>query len=308
MYIAQIFGINSPANTGLIAILGVEVTKKRGIRSSILRITASILALLIGTVLFWFLGFSPLVVGIFVIVVFTVLYRLGNSEGIVTGAVVMFHLIGYKTVDPMAVLNEVEMLFIGLGTATLINIIYMPKTDKMMLAHKQNVEKLFSDIFSKISQHLRDHSFVWDGKELLDAKDEIERGAALAKRLMENSLMTEKDPYWQNYFIMRGEQLESVHRMLGLVAQIYLTLPQGKLLATIFEEISISVKEDYYSGIAEKELHELDRRYKEMPLPMNREEFEQRSAILQLNLELAQYLSVSKKKKIHSRDQLKVSH
>jgi uncharacterized membrane protein YgaE (UPF0421/DUF939 family) len=297
MYLAHLFGIKSPAAAGLLAILGIEVTKKKGVENSVHRIAASLLALLIGSLLFWVFGFHAWVVGLFVLIVFPILHRLGISEGTVTGAVVMFHLYAYETADPMAILNEIELLIIGLGTATLINIAYMPKTDKAIEVHKMRVEELFSIIFVKIAQHLRDNSLIWDGKELLEAGEEIERGAAIAKRSMENSLIFGGDPYWRVYFFMRGEQLDSIHRMIGLVAQVYQTLPQGELVATIFEELSHSVKEDYYTGIAEKELQELDQRYKEMPLPESRGEFEVRSAILQLNRELMQCLTIAKKQK-----------
>ncbi|NQX66381.1 hypothetical protein HQN90_09615 [Paenibacillus alba] len=37
MYAAELFGIHSPANTGLLAILGVEITRRRGIRSALNR-------------------------------------------------------------------------------------------------------------------------------------------------------------------------------------------------------------------------------------------------------------------------------
>ncbi|WP_423802946.1 aromatic acid exporter family protein [Paenibacillus dendrobii] len=44
-YAAELLGIHSPANTGLLAILGVEVPRRRGIRSALNRITASVFAL-----------------------------------------------------------------------------------------------------------------------------------------------------------------------------------------------------------------------------------------------------------------------
>ncbi|NEW06429.1 aromatic acid exporter family protein [Paenibacillus sp. SYP-B3998] len=297
MYLAHLLGIKSPAAAGLLAILGIEVTKKKGIINSIHRIIASLLALLIGSAMFWVFGFHAWVVGLFIMIAFPILHRLGISEGAVTGAVVMFHLYAYETSDALAILNEIELLVVGLGTSTLINIAYMPKTDKAMVAKKTKIEQLFSDIFVKIAQHLRDNSLVWDGKELLIVGEEIEHGAELAKRSMDNSLIFGGDPYWRVYFYMRSEQLESIHRMIDLVAQVYQTLPQGELVATIFEDLSQSVKVDYYTGSAEKELHELDKRYKEMPLPDSREEFEVRSAIRQLNRELMQYLTVAKRQK-----------
>ncbi|MFC5448229.1 aromatic acid exporter family protein [Paenibacillus aestuarii] len=297
MWLAHWLGIKTPAAAGLLAILGVEVTKKKGIRSSIHRVIASVLALLIGSLMFAVLGFHAWVAGLFILLTFPVLHRLGISEGAVTGAVVMFHLYAYETASPAAVLGEIELLFVGLGTATVINIAYMPKPDKALITHKTNVEELFAAIFMKIAQHLRDNSVIWDGHELLEASEEIERGAAIAKQSMENSLIFGGDPYWRVYFYMRGEQFESIQRMMGLVAQVYQTFPHGEPVAAILEELSQTVKEDYYSGKAEKDLQDLDQRYKAMPLPGSREEFEVRSAILQLNRELLQFLSIAKKQK-----------
>lgn len=299
MYLAHVFEIESPAAAALLAILGIEVTKKKGIQSALQRIASSMLALLIGSFLFHMLGFHVWVVGVFILIVFPVLHRLRITEGTVTGAVVMLHLFAYESAGWPAVLNEMYLLLVGLGTATLINIAYMPKVNTAIEAHKMKIEALFSVIFVYLAKHLRDNTIVWDGKELLEVSREIEQGALLAKRSMENSLIFGGDPYWRVYFYMRGEQLESIHRMIDLVAQVYQTVLQGEWLAAIFEDISQSVKEDYYTGEAEKELQELDARYKQMPLPGSREEFEVRSAILQLNRELMQYLSIAKKQKKH---------
>lgn len=297
MYLAYILGVHTPGAAGLLAILGIEVTKRKGIQSALHRIGASILALCIGSVLFILLGFHIWVVSLFVLIVFPILVRLRITEGAVTGAVVMFHLFVYERADWATILNELILLLIGLGTATLINIAYMPKADPTLVEHKKKIESLFSDIFINIAKHLRDNTVIWDGKELLEVSKEIELGAALAKRSMENTLLFGGDPYWRVYFYMRGEQLDSIHRMIDLVAQVYQTLPQGKWVAAIFEDISQTVKEDYYTGEAEKELQELDMRYKIMPLPESRDEFEVRSAILQLNRELTQFLDIAKKQK-----------
>ncbi|NOU99081.1 aromatic acid exporter family protein [Paenibacillus planticolens] len=299
MYLAHAFGVKTPAAAGLLAILGIEVTKKKGIQSALHRIAASMLALLMGTLLFKLFGFHVWVIVLFVLLVFPLLHRLRISEGTVTGAVVMLHLFAYEDAGWTSVVNEMLLLLIGLGTATLINIAYMPKADKAMVAHKKRVEDLFSSIFVNMAKHLRDNSVIWDGKELLEVSEEIDQGARQAKRALDNTLIFGGDSYWRVYFFMRGEQLESIHRMIVLVAHVYQTLPQGELLAKILEDISQTVKEDYYTGVAEKELQELDARYKRMPLPESREEFEVRSAILQLNRELTHYLAIAKKQKKH---------
>ncbi|MDD9267777.1 aromatic acid exporter family protein [Paenibacillus sp. GCM10023248] len=299
MYLAHLMGIKTPAAAGLLAILGIEVTKKKGIQSALHRLAASVLALLMGSLLFMLFGFRVWVVGLFLLIVFPLLHRLRIAEGAVTGAVVMLHLFAYEDAGWASVGNELLLLLVGLGTATAINIAYMPKADKALVAHKIRIEELFSMIFVSLAKHLRDNTVIWDGHELLEVSEEIDKGAQLAKRAMDNTLFMTGDPYWRVYFFMRGEQLESIHRMMLLVAQVYQTLPQGEMLAAILEDISHTVKEDYYTGKAEKELQELDARYKKLPLPGNREEFEVRSAILQLNRELMHYLSIAKKQKKH---------
>ncbi|MCD1257341.1 aromatic acid exporter family protein [Paenibacillus athensensis] len=297
IYLAIWLGLHSPASAGLLAILGIEVTKKKGVRSALFRIAASLIGLAFGWLLFGVFGYHVWVIGLFIALVYPLLYRLGISEGAVTGSVVMFHLFVGQTVGLTAIGNEVALLLVGLGTATLINIAYMPKPDRKLVALKEQVEHHFSEIFFRIADHLRDNSSIWDGRELLEAGSAIERGAELAKRSMDNTLFFGGDPYWRVYFYMRGEQLESIHRMAALIAQVYETLPQGESVAEVLEDLSEDVRQEYYSGRAEQRLRELELRYREMALPATRAEFEVRSALLQLTRELQMYLSVAKKQK-----------
>ncbi|SEB60041.1 aromatic acid exporter family protein [Paenibacillus sp. GP183] len=297
IYISEWIGLTSPISAGLLAILGVEVTKRKGIDSALKRIAASVFALLFGIMLLSLFGFHIWLIGIFVCIVFPLLHRLRLSEGVVTGSVVMFHIYSRGIINLQGVWNEIQLLIIGLGTATLINIAYMPKLDKAILAQKVRVEQLFSQIFVHIAHHLRDHSIVWDGREILEAHEAVKQGSELAKQTLDNSLVFGAETYWSVYFYMRGEQLESIERMTALVAQVYENLPQGEWIASLFDSLSEDVKNEYYTGHTEKLLSSLEARFKKMPLPESRVEFEVRSAMLQLDTELMHFLSIAKKQK-----------
>jgi uncharacterized membrane protein YgaE (UPF0421/DUF939 family) len=297
IYISQWIGLSSPISAGLLAILGVEVTKRKGITSAFKRIAASVFALLFAAFLFSLFGFHIWMVGVFVCAVFPLLYRLRLNEGAVTGSVVMFHVYLSGVISLHGIWNEIQLLIIGLGTATLINIAYMPKMDKAILAQKARIEQLFSQIFLHIAQHLRDNRVIWDGRELLEAEEAVNVGVKLAKHSLENSLLFGTEAYWDVYFYMRGEQLESIQRMTALVAQVYQNLPQGEWIASLFESLSKDVKNEYYTGRTEKLLSSLEVQFKEMPLPASRAEFEVRSAMLQLDTELMHFLSIAKKQK-----------
>jgi uncharacterized membrane protein YgaE (UPF0421/DUF939 family) len=297
--LASWIGLKNPNSAGLLSILGIEVTKRKGLRSAFARISASILGLLVASALFSMLGFHVWVISLFVLIVFPILHRLRLSDGAVTGSVTMFHLYLAQTITAELVLNEILLLFVGLGSATLINIMYFPKNDAMIRAYKSKLEQLYASIFLHIAEHLKDETVVWDGSELLEASRLVEEGAYKVSHSLENSLVFVQDAYvyWQMYFYMRREQLESIQRMLGLVAQVSRTIPQGESLASIFEELSEDVKKEYYTGRSEQKLKELEDRYKKMPLPTTREEFELRSALLQLTRELYIYLMEAKKQK-----------
>ncbi|NOU96990.1 aromatic acid exporter family protein [Paenibacillus sp. LMG 31456] len=296
IYLAQYLGLHSPYSTGLLAILGVDVTRRKGVRTSLQRIAASFLGLLIAAYLFWLIGFHVWVIGIYILILFPILARFQLKEGVVTGSVVMFHVFAEKQISSGLILNEIALLLVGLGTATLINIIYMPREDRQLLDLRERLETCFSHIFKEISNHLRDNRYIWSGRELLESNDILEQAMNAVKRSKENALF-QGDTLWAGYFYMRKQQMDSVDRMVQYVAQVYQTLPHGELLASVFDEISEDVKVAHYTGRSEKKLELLEKEFQEMPLPSSREEFEIRSALLQLMVELKSYLAVAKREK-----------
>lgn len=296
IWIAQWMNLHSPVSAGLLAVLGIEVTRKKGITVALQRIGASIVGLLVASLLFRLLGFQVWVIGLFVLLVFPILNKTNLRGGAVTGSVVMFHLFMQQSVSFQMLMNEVQLLLVGLGTATIVNVAYMPKADPHLAAAKTKVEELFSQIFIHIAAHLRDANRIWDGAELLAAREAVDTGRELADKLQENTLFADGSR-WTVYFYMRSEQLESIYRMAELVAQVVEALPQGEAVARVFDELSRDVKADHYTGRSEAQLKELDRMFKAMPLPATRGEFEIRSAILQLVLELFGYLTVAKRAK-----------
>lgn len=296
MYLAQALGLDSPHSAGLLAMLGIDVTKKKGIRTSFQRIAASMLGLLIAFALFWACGFQYWTVGLFVLLFMPLLVKWQLKEGAVTGSVTMFHVFAAGKLEAGLLLNEITLLVVGLGTATLINIVYMPKEDERLMRYKQRLEHDFSRIFNEIAMHLRDNEHIWNGQELLDAEDALNGALAAADRARANSLRG-GDEGWTAYFYMRKQQLDSIDRMVRLVARVYRTLPPGELLASIFDNLSEDVKADYYTGRSEQGLHELEEQFRSMDLPSTREEFEVRAALLQLVLELKSYLAVAKREK-----------
>lgn len=294
--LAEAFHLSYALSAGLIAVLGIDITLRKSLQTVLVRIAASVMGLMIASVIFLLLGFHLWTISVFVLTVYPIQARFKLGDGIVLSSVLVFHMVDKKAVTPGNVGNEIALLIIGLGIASIINLLYMPRVDKRLTEAKVRVNELFSAIFIHMADHLRDPLTVWDGRELLEAPDAVKEGLELSRRAAENKLFQTTDS-WTPYFEMRRQHFDSIQRMIDLLAQVYQTLPQGEAVALLFSDLSIGVKSEYYAANVEVSLLKLEKEFKAMPLPLTREEFEMRSALLQLCLELKTYLAMSKKGK-----------
>jgi uncharacterized membrane protein YgaE (UPF0421/DUF939 family) len=296
VYLAMLLSLEYPMSAGLLAILGVESTIRKGIATSLVRIGASVMGLAIATLMLMLFGFHLAVLAAFILIAIPVLLKLRLQNGLATCCVAVFHIFSIGTATIPIVLNEIGLLLIGLGTATIVNVVYMPDLERKLKRERDRAEELFSVIFVQIARNLRDVDYAWSGSEVLEAHEAIERGKQEAVKAAENRLFS-GNSYWNVYFRMRAGQLESIQDMIHIVAQVYSNLPHGQLVAELFEALSIDVKSETYTGNVEKRLEDLEEGFKNMPLPTSREEFEVRSAILQMCHELKYYLNIAKREK-----------
>lgn len=294
--IADALGVEGANSAGLLAILGVDVTRKRSIATVSSRFFASILGLLLAFLLFYVFGFHIWVLAIYILIAFPLISRAHFKEGIVTSSVVVFRVFGGEHLSVDVMLTQIELLIIGLGSAVIVNMAYMPKEENKLLDIRRKVDRLLAIIFNHIAESLRDPYHLWDGKELIQAGKLVDQGLNSAQRALENQMIAPNET-WSVYFFMRKEQLDRVETMLELISLVYQRMPQGEHVAMLFDRLSQDVISEEYTGQTEVMLHKLEEDFKRMELPSSREEFELRSAILQLCRELANYLYIAKKDK-----------
>ncbi|WP_195570785.1 aromatic acid exporter family protein [Paenibacillus sp. 1001270B_150601_E10] len=299
--VASAIGLHNPIGAGTLAIIAVDVTRKRSVKSVSERLFASLVSLVIAWILFSLLGFHLWVLAIYILISFPISAKLNFQQGIVTSAVVVFSF--YKSGEPsfLMVGDVVLQLICGLGAATVVNMVYMPREDLKLKQTREAVDTIFSTIFKKMSENLQDTSMIWDGHELMEASDKIEEGITLASKALENHIMPSEDmkdeERWLLYFYMRKSQLDQINNMLQLLSEIYLALPQNLRVANLMEQLSEDVKDPEYTGKTEQLIVELDEQLQFMELPKSREEFEVRATLFQLIREIKQYLKVAKKVK-----------
>lgn len=296
IYTALYMELEPALAAGILAILGVEATRMKGLKSAAIRFVASVLGLFFASLIFTLFGFHYWVVAIFILFTFPILSRFMLKDGILTSCVIVFHLFAYKEVTADIIANEVLLLLVGLGWATVINVMYMPKEDRSLAALKSGLEEAFSGIFCEMALTLRDPGHVWSGGQLLEAEALMAKGEAGSLRSRENRLWL-YEAYWTSYFQMRREQFTSIGQMLAELSLVYEKVPQGEHLADLLDQLSIDVKKDVYTGEAERLANELVGLFRGMELPKTREEFEVRAKLLTLLHEVDRYLAVARRLK-----------
>ena len=286
--IAQMLNLEYFSAAGIIAILCIQVTKKKSVYASWHRFLACLIAMAYASLLFQFIAFHPLVIGLILLIFIPTTVALKINEGIVTSSVIIMHLYGEGDITLSLLINETILIAVGVGVALVMNL-YMPSVDDKLLAYQESIETNFSAILMGIVRYLRDNDHTWDGKEITETANLLNQAKSLAFRDVENHFLREEDLYY-HYFKMREKQFEIIERILPLVTNIPLVVKQSGIVADFIEDLAENVHPQNTAILYLKKLEEMEIHFRGMALPQTREEFESRAALLQLMKEMERYL------------------
>ncbi|MDM5211774.1 aromatic acid exporter family protein [Peribacillus sp. NJ4] len=286
--IAQMLNLEYFSAAGIITILCIQVTKKKSVYASWHRFLACLIAMAYSSLMFQFIAFHPLIIGLILLIFIPTTVALKINEGIVTSSVIIMHLYGSGDITFSLLINETILIAVGVGVALVMNL-YMPSVDKKLLAYQERIETNFSAILMGIVRYLRDNDHTWDGKEITETANLLNQAKSLAFRDVENHFLREEDLYY-HYFKMREKQFEIIERILPLVTNIPLVVKQSGIVADFIEDLAENVHPQNTAILYLKKLEEMEIHFRGMALPQTREEFESRAALLQLMKEMERYL------------------
>jgi uncharacterized membrane protein YgaE (UPF0421/DUF939 family) len=296
IWIASLLDLEFATFAAIIVIMCIERTKKKTLITMNKKFFASLLSLVIGALFFEVLGYYPIVFALFILLFVPILVRARIQDGFVTSMVVVLHVYTVKNANWAMFLNELYIIFIGMGIALLINSI-MPNFKRDIETFKKEIEQKFEIILYEFSAYLRDSERNWDGKEILEVEDSINQSKSIAVQDVENHLLRKqnKDYY---YLEMRENQLELLKHMMKIVAIVSsssLHVKQKEMFAEFLENLSENVHSGDTTDISLNELEELKASIRKTELPKTREEFEIRANLFYLIFEMENYLNIKKK-------------
>lgn len=290
VFIAQLFDLQFYSSAGILVILCVQNTKRKSLEASVHRFLACLLSMIFSFAIFETIGYIPLAIGLLLLLFIPTAVMFKIQEGIVTSSVIVMHLYSLQEITWAIVGNEIAILTVGISVALLINL-YMPSVEKDLKEYQQKVECNFKTILFEMAVFVRNGDSNWDGKELLQTEELLEKAKEVSFQKLENQFMREDD-YYYRYFNMRMQQFEILGRIMPLAASVSWAYEHSHMVADIMESVGNAIRPESTGVISLRQLQEMRELFREMPLPKTREEFEMRAKLVQLVYEIEQYLLI----------------
>ena len=114
-----------------------------------------------------------------------------------------------------------------------------------------------------------------------------------ALRYMNNHLITEDDYYYE-YMQMRARQCVILKRIYADIIRLTTTPEQGKALADFIRQTADEFEEQNNVETLLSELETLHHYYEQQPLPVTRQEFENRSMLYHILEDMKAFLDIKK--------------
>lgn len=315
--LAEQLGLNYAASAGVITLLSIHDTKRETFRVMGKRMAAFLMALLLAPVCFYWLGYRPAAVGLFLLLFTPACTFLRMQEGISVSTVLLTHFLSEGSMSWGNIVNEILLLLVGVGVGMVMNL-YIPGRKRLIRLEQHRIEEQFRLLLANMAGILdsgtgaavrgpdravsgleraetdrgtvsgaADFPEYQDGFAVLE--EMLEQGERDAYRDMENRLLNDTR-YYLSYMALRKSQLMVLRRIQFHLGWSRSFPVQASDISALFASVSRSFHEYNNAEGLLDELEQVKMQMRQQPLPVTREEFEARAVLFQILLELEQFL------------------
>ncbi len=302
VFIAQQAGLDGVSFAGIIAIIVVQRSLFSSVDQAYRRIGSVILGILIGAVFTFTFGRTPLAVAVATFLSIQICLKLHWEDNIVLMTIIALNSMLFCTYNFfLDAGNQFALALIGAVSGISLNMLFSPY-------HKKEVEELlfFADaelrellfiVLEEIKGVRKQDREKFNGR-LYKLKEAIEKGSRLAKLLQEEQRYRfREDTPSESYrkaFLIFASQADRIEGLFIQAAKIEMAVPQAEPVLKIgrilikMQQRALRNKPVPYSFF-EKTWAKIDERFAAGALPVTREEFLARAALIYIFGELKVY-------------------
>ncbi|GAB6170501.1 aromatic acid exporter family protein [Clostridium carnis] len=293
LIIANKLNVEFATVAAVIAILSIQDDRKKALVIGKNRIFACIISIILSAILYRFIGQGAFIFSLFLIIFIPLASKLNISEGMVPAIVLSTHLLIAGEINIYWITNELLIMGIGIGTASIANI-FMPSLEKIFNEDKEFIENQYRVILSKMSNSLITQTVDIDEEKVLkELEIRLKESSERAYKIANNKLF-KNNSYYTDYINMRKNQFDIIMKMRTHFERFYMSFEQTHLMSKFTKKVAENVKDINDCNELLIELSKLKEEFKKMALPKTREEFENRAQLLQFLNDMEDLLNIKR--------------
>ncbi|MBU3134862.1 aromatic acid exporter family protein [Clostridium gasigenes] len=293
LIIAELLNLDYATVAAVIAILSIQDTRKKALVIGKNRVLACLIGLALSIIIYNFIGHNSIGFGVFLIIFIPLTSKLKVEEGMIATVVLSTHLLVASNITLIMLKNELLLMFIGIGIASIANL-FMPSLEDSFKDDREQIENSFRIIISRMSKSLITHSVdIYEQKLMDEIEENLKESKNRAYKIVNNNFFN-RSSYYIDYINMRINQFDIIKKMRIHFEKFYMSFEQTKLIAEFTNNVAENITEDNDCKELMKNVLLLREEFKEMELPKSRDEFENRAQLLQFLNDIEEFLNLKR--------------
>lgn len=289
--IAHFLGLKYEVSAGIVAILTIQPTKRETIETAVGRFLAFIIALVIAFISFKIFDFTLTAFFVYLTIFILICQSFGWTSAMAMNSVLISHFLTMQDMSINAVINEVLIFVIGVGMGIIANMHLHKNVDyieKLKDATDEHIKKILEQMSEKV---MKNDDSDYNNELFFELREHIRMAKNVAEENYKNQLRRE-DIFDLEYIRMRDKQYQVLYEMYKFVRHLDATPITAKKISDFMKEMSISYHRDNRCEELMEHFFKMDKYMKEAPLPVERNEFENRATLYGLMRHMEEFLQI----------------
>lgn len=289
--IAMALQLEFAVSAGIVAILTIQPTKKETIRTAVGRLCAFVIALLIALLCFEYIGYRIEAFFVYLIVFIFICQCFKWYSAMAMNSVLISHFLTFTHMEICAIMNEVLIFFIGVGIGIVVNL-HLHKKTNYIEQLKEQADEQIRNILQRMSVRIMDRDISDYNGECFGKLSACIRNAKNIAEENFNNQFGSKDTFDREYIRMRERQTHVLYDMYKRVRRIRTKPLTAQVISEFLEQLSREFHRENTGEELLKEFHIMDDEMKSRPLPVTREEFEDRAELYTLLRDIEEFIKI----------------
>lgn len=288
-FIAWLLNLEYAMFAGIITLLSVKNTRKETLKAVLGKVYGFVLCTLFSYLCFNILGFNLLSFSVYTFIIITLCFILNIQYVMAMCLVISSHYLLQGNVSANIIINETLLFIIGASFGVIMNMYIPSNIDDIydgQVKLQEEIRYILLDIASHIIEPIENKDFF---KDLNNLNGLIDKSVSQTYENINNNLLSDTR-YFLNYIESIKKQRDILKNIYSYVHKLNFTPSQGYIVSDFIYKIADTSLEFGNVNNLINELDLLTADIKNQPLPISREEFENRAILFLCVVELKKFL------------------